>query len=104
MHQDQLNRIEGSLGRLVQDVRNLTALIRATLSEVLTMAISFDSVLTKVTELETAQQSSIALLGELSTIIRNTQPTQEALNALADRLDSDKVELAAAVVANTPST
>lgn len=104
MHQDQLNRIEGSIERLTQAVSALTALTRSTRNEVLTMAISFDAVVTKVTELETAQQSAIQLLGDLSTIIRNTQPTQEALNALADRLDADKTELAAAVVANTPAT
>lgn len=104
MHQDQLNRIEGAVERLTQAVSALTALTRSTRNEVLTMAISFDALIAKVTDLETAQQSAVQLLGDLSTIIRNTQPTQEAINALADRLDHDKVEIAAAVVANTPAT
>lgn len=104
MHQEQLNRIEGSIERLTQAVSSLAALIRSTRNEVITMSVSFDTLTQKVTELETAQQSAVQLLGDLSTIIRNTQPTQEAINALADRLDADKVEIAAAVVANTPAT
>jgi hypothetical protein len=104
MQQDQLDRIEGTINRLLQTVTSLPVLVRTTLSEVLNMAISFDALTQKVTELETAQQSAIQLLGDLSTIIRNTEPTTAAINALADRLDADKTELAAAVVANTPAT
>lgn len=103
MHQVQLDRIEGLIGRLVQELRSLSTLMRATLSEVLNMAINFDVLTEKVTELQTVGQSAIELLGQLSTIIRDTQPTQEAITALADRLDASKQELAAAVVANTPA-
>jgi DNA repair exonuclease SbcCD ATPase subunit len=103
MHETQLDRIEGRLKRIEQQIQNLSALTRATLSEVLNMAINFDTLTAKVSELETVNQSAIELLGQLATIIRSTQPTQEAINALADRLDADKQELASAVTANTPT-
>jgi hypothetical protein len=101
--QTQLDRIEGRLARIEQLLSNVTALQRATLSEIFTMASNVDTVIAKVTELETVNDSAIALLGQLAQLIRDNSTDQTALLALADRIDQDKTKMADAVVANTPS-
>lgn len=57
----------------------------------------------EVTENNDAIQSAISLLGNLSQMIRDLEPTAEAITALADQLDSQSNALAGAVVANTPA-
>ena len=104
MHHSQLDRIEARIKRMEQRLENLCNLTRATLSEVLCMPLNFDTLVQKVTELQTVNQSAIELLSQLSAEIRATAPTQEAIDALADQIDANKVEMAAAVTANTPAT
>lgn len=101
--QTQLDRIEGRLSRIEQLLGNVTALQRATLSEIFTMASNVDTVIAKVTELETVNDSAIALLGQLAQEIRNNSTDQGALLELANRIDADKAKMADAIVANTPS-
>lgn len=67
------------------------------------MATNLDTVIAKVTELETVNDSAITLLGQLAQMIRDNSTDQTALLALADRIDTDKTKMADAVVANTPS-
>lgn len=98
----QLNRIEGRLARIEQKIDNLTALQRATLSEIFLMASNVDTVIAKVTELETVNDSAISLLQQLAQLIRDNVTDQNALLALANRIDTDKQKMADAVVANTP--
>lgn len=97
----QLDRIEGRLARIELDIHNLIALTRATLSETITMASKFDGLNDKITELETVQESAVALLGTLAQEIRDAAGDPAAIQALADRIDADKTKLAAAVEANT---
>ena len=67
-----------------------------------TMAL-LDALTEKVTKLETVEESAIALLNELSALIRANATDPAALKALADRIDSDATKLADAVTANTPA-
>lgn len=57
----------------------------------------------EVTEIGDAAQSAVALISQLSQLVRDLEPTAEAINALADQLDSTGSALAASVVANTPA-
>lgn len=69
--------------------------------EIFLMA-KFDEVLAKVTALETANDSLIALAQGLAQEIRDNASDPVALQALADRLDTDTAKVVAAVTANTP--
>ncbi len=51
-----------------------------------------------------ATASAIALISTLAGEIRNAIGDDDALNALADKLDAENGELAAAVTANTPAS
>ena len=58
---------------------------------------------TEVTEMSGAVDSAIMLINGLAQQIRDLATDPAALNALADSLDSKANELAAAVVANSPT-
>ena len=58
---------------------------------------------TEVTEMSGAVDSAITLINGLAQQIRDLATDPAALNALADSLDSKANELAAAVVANSPT-
>ena len=69
------------------------------------MAILIDDLLVKVTNLKTVQDSAIALLQGLSAQLNAAiaaLPDQQKLQTLADALDTDAADMAAAVTANTP--
>src|SRR5687768_15277925 len=72
-------------------------------SKISTMTPELQRLTNEVTEVKTVNQSAITLLQSLSTLIRESIDNKAALNALADSLDTDTNELAAAVTANTPS-
>lgn len=73
------------------------------------MAINFTDLIAKVSTLETAQASAVALLQTLNTELKaiggqSTDPqTQAQIDALTQRLDADGQTLAQAIVANTPA-
>lgn len=67
------------------------------------MSAELDRLTSEVGEMKTAQQSAIALLRKLAQLIRDSAGDPAALKALADDLDSQGTELAAAVVENTPA-
>jgi len=98
----QLDRIEDRLTRVEQKIDNVTILQRATLSEGFLMATNLDTLIAKVTDLETVQDGTVTLLGTLAQMIRDNSTDQVALLALATRIDTDKQKLADAIVANTP--
>lgn len=98
----QFDQIMERLTRVEQKIDNVTALQRATLSEGFLMASNLDTVIAKVTQLETTNDSAITLLGQLAQMIRDNSTDQTALLALADRIDADKNKMADAIVANTP--
>lgn len=98
----RLAKMEARLGRVEQRLTAVHALQRATLSEIFTMTPTMESVLAKVTELETTNDSAIELLGQLAQMIRDGAADQSAMLALADRIDADKSKMANAIVSNTP--
>jgi ABC-type transporter Mla subunit MlaD len=67
------------------------------------MSAEIDRLTASVAALTTAEQSSNALLAQLSQLIRDNANDPAALNALADSIDADTAEITAAVVANTPA-
>jgi len=56
----------------------------------------------EVSELHDVVQSAVTLINGLADEIRNLEPTQEAIDALAAQIDAQAQELAAAVADNTP--
>lgn len=64
----------------------------------------FDKVLEKVTGLETANDSIIALVKGLGDIIRSNVDNRAGLLSLADRLDADTAKVVTAVNEGTPVT
>lgn len=103
MADTQLDRIEARLTRVELKLDNVTNLARAQLSEQFTMAASLDGITAQVTNIETVDQSAIVLIQQLATLVAQLTPTQEAIDALAGRLQASASALAAAVVANTPA-
>ena len=75
--------------------------LREILERIKTMAVDLSRVLASTERLEDAEASVIELLTEIAQIIRDTPANQEAINALADRIDAMADAAAAAVVANT---
>ena len=62
-----------------------------------------DRLTASVASLTSAEKSAVALLGHLSQMIRDNASNPAALSQLADSIDADTAEIAAAVVANTPA-
>lgn len=102
--QSQLDRIEGRFSRLEAKLDVVLSLSRSQLSEAFLMSINLDALTAKVTQIETVDQSALTLLQALADEVRATPATQSAIDALATRIDQSAAALAAAVVANTPST
>lgn len=67
------------------------------------MSAELDRLTTEVAETKTAAQSAITLIAGLAQQIRDLKTDPAALAALADSLDADQAEIAAAITANTPS-
>lgn len=59
---------------------------------------------TAVAQNTSVDESAIALLNQLADLIRQNQDDPAALQALADSINSESSNLAAAVQANTPAT
>jgi hypothetical protein len=68
------------------------------------MSAATDRLTASVAALTSAEKSAVALLGQLAQLIRDNSSDPAALNKLADDIDADTAEIAAAVVANTPAT
>ncbi len=66
------------------------------------MADGLDNVTREVSEIGDVVDSAVALINGLAGEIRDAAGDEDALNELANRLDSKASELAAAVAANTP--
>lgn len=99
----QLDRIESRLTRLEQKIDTIIALSRAELQEQFLMAANLDSITATVTNIETVDESAVTLIQQLAELVRSTQPTQEAIDALAARLSASASALATAITANTPT-
>jgi hypothetical protein len=65
---------------------------------------NFDALVTLVEAESVVIDSAITLIDGLETEIRALEPTQAAIDALANKLANDKQRLAAAVATGTPTT
>ena len=80
------------------------------LKEIKKMIVELEDLKTKVTDLESASQSAVALLTlikqKLDQVVSDANTLQElrdGVTEVASRIDADKQALADAVVANTPA-
>ena len=79
-------------------------LLLASLTEgILNMSAALDRITAEVSESRTATDSALALIAGLVTQIRDNANDPAALTALADSLDAQQADLAAAVTENTPA-
>lgn len=67
------------------------------------MSAALDRITQEVTESRQATQAILALVSGLADQIRENATDPAALEALADELDAQQAEIAAAVTANTPT-
>lgn len=67
------------------------------------MSAELDRIEASVEQLKTVEASAVALLGSLAQLIRDSVNDPARLTKLANDLDATKVDLAAAVAANTPT-
>lgn len=101
--QDQLNRIEIMLQSLDGKLNGISTKL-ATLDERLTpMALDLSRLSAEIAENNSAITSAVTLINQIAQELRDAAGNQDAVNALADQLDAQSNNLAAAVVANTPA-
>lgn len=72
--------------------------------ELKTMSAALDRLTTEVSETRGAVNSAVTLIQGLAQQIRDLKEDPVALEALANDLDQQQTEIAAAVAANTPPT
>lgn len=88
---------------IIERLKRIEALLVASKErEIKTMA-DLDNITAEVNENTSVVQSAITLLGNLSALITSLKNDPAALQALANQLDANSQQLAAAVVANTPA-
>ncbi len=78
-------------------------LLQPIIRELRKMSAELDRLTTEVTESRTAVDSVLALVAGLAQQIRDNATDPAALTALADQLDQQQADIAAAVTANTPT-
>lgn len=88
---------------IVQKLDHVHELLHHLTERIITLSAETDRLTASVAALTTVEQSAVTLLGQLSQLIRDNAQDPAALNALADSIDDDKNDLAAAVSANTPA-
>lgn len=81
----------------------IAALSNQQAQETQTVMADLTALTAAVTNNTTVDESAIALLNQLGDLIRQNATDPAALAALADQLDSESANLAAAVTANTPA-
>ncbi len=74
-----------------------------TLKELKAMSAELDRLKASVAALTTSEKSLVALVKGLAQLIRDNATDPAALNAIADEIDADNAEIAAAVTENTPA-
>lgn len=78
-------------------------LLRPLFKEIHRMSQALDRLRASMEANTSATASALALISTLASEIRANVDDSDALNAIADKLDQDSHDLAAAVTANTPS-
>src|SRR5688572_27389317 len=94
--------ILASLAVLTRDLRDVLFQLTSLNGKVDRMAGELDALRREVEENNTVMQSAATLLGNLAQQIRDMAEDPAALRALADEMDANTSQLAAAVTANTP--
>lgn len=100
LSQDDREFIRRQMDPLFDEIRSLRDLIRQEAKET---QVDLTNITQAVTDNTTVEEGAITLLGQLSDLVRGTAGDQQAVNDLANKLDSEKSNLAAALVANTPA-
>ncbi len=97
-----MERVEYLLSQILTRVGRLESLLRA---EAQGVRMDLDDLLKKVTEETAVEQSVIALLGGLSTQLKDALAANDPakVQAVSDALDANIATMAAAVTANTPA-
>lgn len=85
----RFDRLERLLGAVINKERHIL--------------MDLNTIQTKVNDNGDVEASAIILLGQLSDLIRAGANDPAQMQAIADKLDTDKTALAAAIVANTPA-
>ena len=92
------------------DTRELLALMQTVIGKLDALIAQGDKIMAtladvqaKVTAEDTVIDSAMVLLASLADMVRNLQPNQAAIDALAADIDAKTKALADATVANTPS-
>lgn len=67
------------------------------------MSVALDRLQASMTANSSAVASVLALVSTIAGEIRNNVDDSDALNAIADKLDAESAQIAAAVTANTPA-
>ena len=67
------------------------------------MSEALDRLTASVAQATTVAESAVTLIGTIAAEIRDNVDDSDALNDLADKLDAETADLAAAVSANTPA-
>lgn len=100
----------GEIAMFTQSDRRKLDRILFLLEGVQTMAVDLTSLKQAVTDMTTVEKSAVTLISGLTAQITalaaetEDEQTQADLQALADQLEADKAELAAAMTANTPAS
>jgi hypothetical protein len=100
----------GEIAMFTQSDRRKLDRILFLLEGVQTMAVDLTNLKQAVTDMTTVEKSAVTLISGLSAQITalaaetEDEQTQADLQALADQLEADKAELAAAITANTPAS
>jgi hypothetical protein len=81
----------------------ITDLLRRILHLEVQQVADIEALTAEVAETQEVEQSAIVLIQNLAQMVRDLEPTQEAIDALASQLDGSQAALAAAVAtAPTP--
>jgi peptidoglycan hydrolase CwlO-like protein len=96
MDESQSRRMQASIDYLITQVALLGR-------DSYAMSEQLDNLTAKVEKCNTVMDSAATLLGTLSSEIRSLKDDPAALEALANRLDVETEDLAAAILANTPA-
>jgi peptidoglycan hydrolase CwlO-like protein len=92
------------LGRLQGSMDYMISRLALTDKEIFLMSQEMDNLTSRVERCNTVMDSAAALLGTLSTEIAKLKNDPVQLQALADRLNAETDELAAAVASNTAAS
>jgi len=82
---------------------DITTMLNKINERISRMSAALDRLTAEVTESKDATLAATTLIAGLAQQIRDAIGSETQLNALADSLDADQAEIAAAVTANTPS-